>query len=130
MRDMCETAKIYYFDRDKTKYNDYVVYDIAPKAVDRKGNVAANGYKSPKTAAISGITGFRLRVTEGESLQFYFSMTKGGAAPAGALVVTPNPNIFVSKTAAQLGFDAAAGIIFLNVRNPNGTICSFFLKIG
>jgi hypothetical protein len=130
MRDMCETAKIYYFNRNKTKYNDYVVYDIAPKAIDRSGNVAVNGCKSPKTADITGATVFRLRVTEGESLEFFFSMRKGGTPPAGVLTVTPNPNIFVTKTAAQLGYDALAGIIFLNVRNPNGTICSFFLKMG
>ena len=130
MKAKCEIAKNYYFDRDKTKYNDYVVYDIAPKAIDRSGNVAALGYKSPRTAGITGAKVFRLRVTSGDSLEFFFSMRKGGTAPVGVLTITPNPNIFVTKTAAQLGYDALAGIIFLNVRNPNGTICSFFLKMG
>ncbi len=130
MRDMCETAKNYYYDRNRTKYADYVVYDIAAKVVDRKGNVAVYGYKGPRTNGVRDITKFRIRVTAGTSLVFYYSLLKGDVPPVGALTVTPNPNIFVEKTAAQLGYNAATGMIQLNVYNPNEAIASFFIKIG
>ena len=66
----------------------------------------------------------------GKSLQYYFSLLKGDAAPADALTVLPNPNIFVKKTAAQLGYNATTGMIQLNVYNPNEEICAFFIKMG
>lgn len=130
LRDMCETAKNYYYDRNRTKYNDYVVYDIAAKSVDRKGKLVAYSYKNPRTNGIKDTTRLRIRTTSGTSLQYYYSLMKGDAPPADALTVLPNPNIFVEKTAAQLGYNAATGMVQLNVYNPNEGISSFFIKIG
>ncbi len=130
MRDMCETAKNFYYERNRTKYNDYVVDDAVAKVVNRRGNLIASSYKGPRTNGIKDITRFRIRTTMGKSLQYYFSLLKGDAPPADALTVLPNPNIFVEKTAAQLGYNAATGMIQLNVFNPNTETCSFFIKIG
>ncbi len=130
LRDMCETAKNYYYERNRTKYNDYVVYDIAAKLVDRRGKLVAHSFKAPKTKGVKDTTRFRIRTTMGKSLQYYFSLLKGDAPPADALTVLPNPNIFVKKTAAQLGYNATTGMIQLNVYNPNEETCAFFIKMG
>jgi hypothetical protein len=57
-------------------------------------------------------------------------MLKGDTPPAGALEVLANPNIFVTKTAAQLGYNAATGVIQMNIYNPNEGIGAFWVKIG
>ena len=126
----CELGKSRYMDVNKEKYDNYITYDTPPKVKNRRGNLAIYGYKGPRTNDITLDTRFRLRTTKGESLVMYFSLLKRDAAPAGALEVLNNPNIFISKTAAQLGYNPATGVIQLNIYNPHEAIGAFWVKIG
>ena len=126
----CELGKSRYMDVNKEKYDNYITYDTPAKVKNRRGNLAVYGSKGPRTNDINLDTRFRMRTTKGKSTLMYFSLLKGDAAPAGALEVLNNPNIFITKTAAQLGYNPATGVIQLNIYNPHEAIGAFWVKIG
>ncbi len=129
-KEYCEIGKSCYMDVNKAKYNNYITYDTPSKVKDRKGKVAIYGYKGPRTNDIALDTKFSLRTTLGKSLIMYFSLKKGDTPPTGALEVLANPNIFITKTAAQLGYNPATGVIQLNIYNPNEELGAFWVKFG
>lgn len=126
----CELAKSRYVDVNKEKYNNYITYDSPAKVKNRKGEVAMFAHKGPRTNGITVDTMFKSRTTLGKSLIIYFSLHKGDAPPAGALEVLENPNIFISKTAAQLGYNPLTGMVIFNIYNPNNDLGAFWVKIG
>ncbi len=126
----CEIGKSNYMDVDLIKYNNYIVYDAPAKVLNRKGEVPAKSQKSPKTNGINGNTKFSLRTTVGKSTFMYFGFKKGDAPPINALEVLANQDIFIIKTASQLGYNLKKGIIKLNIYNPNEGLAAFWVKIG
>jgi len=130
MKDLCQTAHTYYFDRDKLKAENYVIYDASTSVVNREGTVKGNKTAIRKSAGIVADTVFRLKVKSGTSLQFYYGMTSKSLPGPLVTTVDYNPNIFFSTTAAGLGYDAAGGIIVFIIRNPNSDDSEFLAKIG
>jgi len=131
MKNMCMTAQTFYEKSDAVKAADYVIYEGAEKVTNRSGIVKANIAITRKVANLETKTRFRMKVSTGKSLEIYFGMTKTSPATTKALTVEYNPNIFVTTTAAALGYDLAGGIIYLIIRNPNDVEESkFLIKIG
>jgi hypothetical protein len=126
----CELGKSRYIDVDKEKYDNYITYDTPAKVKDRKGEVAMYAHKGPRTNDIAMDTTFKMRTTMGKSLIMYFSLRKKDAPPTGALEVLENPNIFITKTAAQLGYNPSTGFIQFNIYNPNDALGAFWVKMG
>ena len=129
-KSMCEIAIVYYQDRDKLKKSNYVIYDTKPKTIQRKGKIKANGFATPKQIAYLPTTKIRIKIPTGTSVEVYFSMKKKGAIATKSLLITANPNIFTTVTAAELGFDALGGILVLNLKNNITDEATFLIKIG
>lgn len=128
---LCSTGKAFYTTaKDKVKAKNYVIYDAVRKVVTRSGIVKATLSLVRKTAGITATKRVRMKVKSGTSLQFYFGMTKNSLPGVLSAIVDYNPNIFVKKTAAELGYNAAAGITVFIIRNINGDDASFSAKFG
>ena len=128
---LCSTGKAFYTTaKDKVKAKNYVIYDTASKIIDRSGIVKATLSLVRKTAGMTATKRVRMKVNSGTSLQFYFGMTKNSLPGVLSAIVDYNPNIFVKKTAAELGYNAAAGITVFIIRNINGDDASFLAKFG
>ena len=130
MKNMCQTGNIFYKKSDKVKAKDYVMDSSTPKVTNRKGIVKSNAVVTRKAANLVARTRIRAKVSTGKSLEIYFGMTKTTMPTANALIVENNPNIFVTTTAADLGYDLAAGIIHLIINNANKEESKFLVKIG
>ena len=126
----CELGKSCYMDVNKEKYDNYITYDTPAKVKNRKGEVGMRAHKVPRTNGITVDTIFKVRTTLGTSVIMYFSLRKGDAPPVGALEVFENPNIFIKKTASQLGFNPLTGTVIFNIYNPNDDLSAFWVKIG
>ena len=131
MMDLCATARAYFLSiGDKLTAEEYVVYDVSKKVVDRDGTVKYAKQTSRKTDKIVATTRFRLKVKLGTALQFYFGMTKKSLPGLLAKTVDYNPNNFTDYTAEALGYDKAAGFIVFIIRNLNAEDGWFLAKIG
>ena len=98
--------------------------------MDRKGKTKANSFSTPKTTNYLSTTKIRIKVKTGTSLEVYFSLKKKGKPDSKSITITANQNIFITTTAADLGFDEAGGIYILNLRNNNADDATFIIKIG
>ncbi len=128
---LCSTGKAFYTTaKNKVKAKNYVIYDTVSKVIDRTGIVKAMLSLVRKTAGMTATTKVRMKVKSGTSLQFYFGITKNSLPGVLSTIVNYNPNIFVQKTAAELGYNAAAGITVFVIRNINGDDASFLAKFG
>ena len=128
---LCHTGHAFYIAaEDNVKAENYVIYDKPSKIVDRTGTVKPQKATSRKTDNIIATTHVRMKVKLGTGLIFYYGMTKKSLPTTNAVTVLNNPNIFIKKTAEELGYDLAGGIIHLIIYNPNGDDASFLAKIG
>ena len=128
---LCHTGRaLYVAAEDNVKAENYVIYDGSSKIVDRTGTVKPKIITSRKTDNIMATTHVRMKVTSGTGLVFYYGMTKTSPPTTHAVTVVNNPNIFIKKTAEELGYDLAGGIIHLIIYNPNGDDATFLAKIG
>ena len=131
MKGLCHTGYVFYLAAgNDTKAKEYVVGDGDSKVVDRDGIVKPLKKATRKTADITATTPIRFKVKTGTSLQVYYGMTKTSAPTASAATVLYNPNIFLSTTAADLGYDLAGGIKYFIIYNPNADDAEFLAKIG
>ena len=131
MMNLCATARAYFLSiGDKLTAEEYVVYDVSKKVVDRDGTVKYAKQTSRKTDKIVATTRVRLKVKLGTALQFYFGMTKKSLPGLLAKTVDYNPNNFTDFTAEALGYDKAAGFIVFIIRNLNAENGGFLAKIG
>ena len=129
-KSMCEIAIVYYQDRDKLKKSNYIIYDTKPSTVDRKGNVQADGFSTPKQVVYAPKTKIRIKIKTGTSVEVYFSMKKKGVPGSKSIIITANPVVFTTTTAADLGYDEEGGIMVLNLKNINKDDSTFLIKIG
>jgi len=128
---LCRTGHTFYIAaEDGVKAENYVIYNGSSKIVDRSGIVKPQKRTSRKTDKIIATTPVRMKVTIGTGLVFYYGMTKTSLPTVHAVTVPYNPNIFIKKTAEELGYDLAGGIIHLIIYNPNGDDAKFLAKIG
>ena len=127
---MCKIAVFNYQDTDKVKKREYAIYDTKPSTVDRRGKAKANSFSTPKGINYLPTTKIRIKIKTGTSVEVYFSLKKKGSPASKSKIIKANPNIFISTTAAELGFDAEGGIFVLNIKNINNDDASFFIKIG
>jgi hypothetical protein len=116
---MCNTAQVYYADRNPTKAANYLIYEVWGSVQHRNGDVATASSISRNLKGINGSSKFSLRVNEGISLVFYFSRTEGGKVGSRSLTVANNPNNFTTTTAEALGYDTANGYIYFCISNPS-----------
>ena len=131
LKGLCQTGHAFYTAADnKLKAENYVIYDTDSKVVDREGTVKPQITTSRKTDGITATTPIRMKVSVGTGLQFYYGMTKTSAPTVHAVTVANNPNIFVEKTAEELGYSHEGGIIYLVIHNPNTDDAKFLVKIG
>jgi len=127
---MCKIAVVNYQDIDKVKKGEYAIYDTKPSTVDRSGKAKANSFSTPKGINYLPTTKIRIKIKTGTSVEVYFSLKKKGSPAAKSKIIKANPNIFITTTAADLGFDAEGGIYVLNIKNMNDDDATFFIKIG
>lgn len=130
MRSMSQTGHIFFKKTDKVKAKDYVMDTRIPKVTNRKGIVKGNTAVTRKTDNIIARTRIRAKVSTGISIEMYFGITKTTMPTAKALIVENNPNIFVTTTTADLGYDLEGGVIHLIIRNLNNKDAKFLIKIG
>jgi len=131
LKGLCHTAHAYHIAAgNKLKAENYIIYDVPSKIVDRTGTVKPQIRTSRKTGNIVATTHVRMKVKIGTSLVFYYGMKKTSLPTTHAVTVLNNPNIFIKKTAEELGYDLAGGIIHLIIYNPNGDNATFLAKIG
>lgn len=128
---MCNTAQVYYADRNPAKASDYVIYKTAGKVQQRNGSVKANSTISRKLKGINANSSFNLRVNEGSTLQFYFSKTNGGPASTKSITLASNPTSFETYTAEDLGYNAQTGFICFCIHNHHADATGkYSIKVG
>jgi hypothetical protein len=119
LKSMCNTAQVYYADRNPTKAANYIIYDTAGTVQQRNGDVATNSTVTRELKGIAANSTFSLKVNEGASLVFYFSKTEGGVAGTKSITVANNPNNFTTTTAEALGYNNLTGFIYFCIHNPS-----------
>ena len=117
MKEMCNTAIVYFENRDKLKASEYLIYKVAGKQQQRNGKVKSSSIICPKLKGIAANSKFKLMAASGSTLAFYFSKTNGGDAGAKKAVVPVNADVFVEITAANLGYDKEKGFDFFCIKN-------------
>lgn len=130
MTAMCNTAQVYYADRNPQKANEYVIYDTEGTQQQRNGVVGAGNIVFRNFEAIQPDVQFKLRVTQGNDLQFYFSQTEGGNAGAKFVSVSVDPNNYTEVSAAELGYNVATGFIKFNIKNNGTTEAGYRVLMG
>lgn len=129
LNQMCQTATIFFTDRNKLKANDYVIYH-RDKILIRKGTLKQNEIITRKATHLTSTTQFKLKVPTGKSLKFYFGMTETSIPELNSVTVICNTKTFVTTTAEKLGYDKEKGLIHFIIRNNNLETATFIVKIG
>ena len=117
MQDMCNTAQVYFNDRNALKASLYIIYDTEGNTQQRNGIVAANEVANRNLDAIAPDSKFKLQVRNGNELDFYFSQTEGGIAGTKMVKVAVNANKYIEASAADLGFNSSTGFIHFCIKN-------------
>jgi hypothetical protein len=117
MANMCETAIIYYQDRNKLKSEEYFIYNGGSTNQQRNGSVEAEQTISRSFDGIKADSSFRLKAFEGNDLEMYFSNTEAGNPGKASVTVTNNASEYIEVSATELGYDGAAGFVFFCIRN-------------
>ncbi len=117
LRNMCNTAFVYFENRDKLKASEYIIYKAKDRQQQRNGIVTAGEIIYKKLQAITAKSKFKLQVTNGNSLSFYFSKTIDGSTYTKKLVVPVNAEEFTQYTAADLGYSSNKGYIYFCIDN-------------
>ena len=125
MAAMCETAIIYYQDRNPLKAEEYIIYQTTGTQQQRNGIVAATSTVYRSFDGLTADSAFKLKVIDGNDLVFYFSQTEGGDDGAKNVTVSVDPNNFTETTAADLGYNSSTGFIKFNIKN-NGSVESVY----
>jgi hypothetical protein len=121
MRDMCNTAQVYFAERNPLKASEYIIYDTAGNSQQRNGILIAGEMVSRDFDAITADSNFKLQVKDGNELVFYFSQTEAGTTSNKNVTVAVNPSVYTEVTAADLGFDRSTGYIHFCIKN-NGSV--------
>jgi hypothetical protein len=114
---LCSTAAKYYKDRDESKYNDYIIYNLPNKQV-RNGIIQAGDSIYRVLTGIKKSSVFNLQLQAGSNLEFYFSQTKN-QVPGTTKVTISSPGIFTAHTAKALGWNPGKRFVHFNIHNPS-----------
>ena len=117
IRDMCNTAFVYFENRNKLKASQYIIYKTTKKHTQRSGGIAVNTTISRKISEIKAASSFKIQVLSGGELSFYFSKTIGGVAGTKKIVVPVTEDAFTIVKAADLGFNERTGFVHFCIHN-------------
>jgi len=117
LRNMCNTAFVYFENRDKLKASHYIIYKVKGKQQQRNGIVAAGQMIHKKLQSITANSKFKLQVSDGNSLSFYFGKSIDGSNYTKKLTVPVNTQEFLPCTAADLGYSSKKGYLYFCIDN-------------
>lgn len=130
MAAMCETAIVYYQDRNPLKASEYIIYQTTGTQQQRNGIVAATNTVYRSFDGLTADAAFKLKVIDGNDLVFYFSQTEGSDAGTKTVTVSVDPNNFTETTAADLGYDSSTGFIKFNIKNSGSVESVYRVVMG
>ncbi len=117
MAAMCETAIVYYQDRNPLKAEEYIIYDTGGNSQQRNGSVVGGDTVSRSFNTITVDSVFKMKAFEGNDLLMYFSNTDAGDPGTASVTVVNNATDYKVATPAQLGYNTATGFTHFCIRN-------------
>lgn len=120
MSAMCETAIVYYTDRNPLKAEEYVIYSTGSNGQQRNGSVLPNSIISRTFNSINADSSFKLKAFGGNDLLVYFSNSEAGSPATTPVTVVNNATDYKVVTATDLGYDATNGVTFFCIKNSGG----------
>lgn len=117
MGSLCETAIVYYQDRNPLKASEYVIYDEGGNSQQRNGSVLPEATISRVFSDVTVDSSFKLKAFEGNDLIAYFSNTESGNAGTKQVTIVNNAADYKIATAADLGYNPTAGYTFFCISN-------------
>jgi hypothetical protein len=117
MKAMCDTAIVYFENRNKLRASEYIIYKVAGKQQQLSGKIAAVATTHKSLKHIAPKYTFKLLVTSGSAIEFYFSKTKGGAAGEKKVLVPVNAKTATTCTTADLGFNSSKGFVHFCIKS-------------
>lgn len=117
MSSMCETAVVYYQDRNPLKASEYVIYDEGGNSQQRNGSVLPSTIISREFNGVNADSTFKLKAFEGNDLAAYFSNSSEGSPVTTPVTIVNNAADYKVVTATDLGYDPASGRTFFCLKN-------------
>lgn len=117
LKKMCSIAYTYFENRNKVKASMYLIYKTKGKYQQSNGTVAANSIKTIKLKNISNGHRFKIMVTNGNNMAFYFSKTVGGEPHSKTLEVPVNNSEILECAATRLGYNSSKGAVHFCIKN-------------
>ena len=117
MSEMCETAVVYYQDRNPLKASLYIIYDGSNTSQQRNGSVLGETTIGREFRTIAADSKFKMKAFNGNDLLMYFSNTVAGNAGTKSITVINNATDYKQATAAELGYNEATGFTNFCVKN-------------
>lgn len=131
LKKMCDIAYTYFENRNKLRAGMYLIYNTKGKYQQRNGTIAAQTTTTIKFKQLSANHKFKLMVTTGNSLEFYFSKTVGGEPYGKTLVVPVNDSQVLECIATRLGYNSNKGATHFCIKNTgeNSVDSRFRVKV-
>lgn len=117
MSALCETAVVYYQDRNPLKASEYVIYDEGGNSQQRNGSVLPSTIISREFNGVNADSTFKLKAFEGNDLAAYFSNNNEGSSVTTPVTIVNNATDYKVVTATDLGYDPASGRTFFCLKN-------------
>ncbi len=117
MKAMCDTAQVYYVDRNKLKAEEYVIYDTAGTQQQRNGSVLPEATISRAFDAVTPDMQFKIKAYDGNDLLVYFSNADAGNPGTASVTVINNATDYKVVTATQLGYNGTTGFTHFCIKN-------------
>lgn len=131
LKKMCDIAYTYFENRNKLRAGMYLIYNTKGKYQQRNSTIAAQTTTTINFKQLSANHKFKLMVTAGSSLEFYFSKTAGGEPFGKTLVVPVNDTQVLECIATRLGYNSNKGAIHFCIKNTgeNSVDSRFSVKV-
>ncbi len=117
MRAMCETAIVYYTDRNPLKAEQYIIYETTGTQQQRNGSVLGGTITNRNFDGLKSESRFKMEAYNGNDLQLYFSNTAAGNPSSTSITIANNAKEYKEATAAQLGYNQATGATLFCIKN-------------
>jgi len=121
MSAMCETAVVYYQDRNKLKAEEYIIYDECGNSQQRNGSIPAGTTVSRSFNAIHDDSNFKMKAFGGNELVVYFSTSEAGEPGEKYITILSNAPEYKIAVATDLGYNPSEGFVYFCIRN-NGAM--------
>jgi len=117
MSSMCETAIVYYQDRNPLKASQYIIYDEGGNSQQRNGSILSGKIISRAFEGINVDSSFKMKAFGGNDLLAYFSNSDAGNSYTKSVTIVSNAVDYKVAKATDLGYDANNGFIFFCIKN-------------